>query len=115
MIYICNAFSGNMVPENCLIRKTKLSLEGLKTILAKLNEEEIKSAVGHEDTAKLFTNLLGFPVEKNRINVALDECDGALVGQISGGRLPEGCTTLPEGIEVNWYLYSWMNHDNLAI
>lgn len=51
----------------------------------------IKSAIGHHDTA----NILG--VEMNRINVTLKKGDTAFVAQLQGGRLPEGCTILPEG------------------
>jgi hypothetical protein len=33
----------------------------------------------------------------NRVNVTLRKGDTAFVAQLQGGRLPEGCTTLPEG------------------
>lgn len=114
MLYVCNAFSGNMVPENCVISKTKMELENLRALLARLKpDEEIISAVGHADTANVFSDILGFPIAHNRINVTLSETDGVLVGQISTGRLPEGCTTLPEGVKINWFIYSWYDHDKL--
>ena len=53
--------------------------------------EGLTSAIGHADTARV----LG--VEQNRINVHLDKGDVAFVAQLTGGRLPEGATTLPEG------------------
>ena len=49
------------------------------------------SVVGHQDTA----NVLG--VAFNRVSVKLTKGDVLYVAQIVGGRLPEGCTTLPEG------------------
>lgn len=49
------------------------------------------SVVGHPDTA----NVLG--VAFNRVSVKLTKGDVLYVAQIVGGRLPEGCTTLPDG------------------
>lgn len=49
------------------------------------------SVVGHPDTA----NVLG--VKFNRVSVKLNKGDVLYVAQIVGGRLPEGCTTLPDG------------------
>lgn len=53
----------------------------------------IVSAIGHQDTA----NVLGVPM--NRINVHLEPEDVLYVAQLTGGRLPEGSTTLPDGFE----------------
>lgn len=65
----------------------------------------IVSAIGHQDTA----NVLGVPF--NRINVRLEPEDVLYVAQLTGGRLPEGCTTLPDGfefrfvkVEVLWFI-----------
>lgn len=52
---------------------------------------DVVSAVGHPDTAAV----LGVPC--NRMNVRLEKGDTLFVAQLTGGRLPEGCTTLPEG------------------
>ena len=49
------------------------------------------SVVGHPDTAAA----LG--VAFNRVSLKLSEGDVLYVAQLNGGRLPEGCTTLPEG------------------
>ena len=49
------------------------------------------SVVGHPDTAAV----LG--VKFNRVSVKLAKGDVLYVAQIVGGRLPEGCTTLPDG------------------
>lgn len=49
------------------------------------------SVVGHPDTAAV----LG--VAFNRVSVKLTKGDVFYVAQVVGGRLPEGCTTLPDG------------------
>lgn len=61
-----------------------------------------ESAVGHADTAALFSALLGRPVEQVRRSVQLGDEDVLLVGQYVGPRLPEGSTTLPAGAAVRW-------------
>ena len=65
-------------------------------------EDEVVSAVGHADTARLFSNILGRNVPAERRTVALGEDDMLLLGQYVGPRLPEGSTTLPEGAAVYW-------------
>ena len=49
------------------------------------------SVVGHQDTA----NVLG--VAFNRVSVKITKGDVLFVAQVVGGRLPEGCATLPDG------------------
>ena len=49
------------------------------------------SVVGHPDTAAV----LG--VKFNRVSLKLQPGDTLYVAQLQGGRLPEGCTTLPTG------------------
>jgi hypothetical protein len=60
------------------------------------------SAVGHADTALLFSNTLGVDVRPNRISVSFTEGEQALLGQYSGPRLPEGASVLPEGAKITW-------------
>lgn len=61
-------------------------------------DDNVKSIVGHEDTA----NVLGVPM--NRENITLDDDDVLLVAQLNGGRLPEGATTLPDGFSFTYYI-----------
>ena len=82
-IYLLNAFSIQMIDLPCFVRFTEVT---------ELPEGLI-SAIGHQDTA----NVLGVPM--NRINVKLQGGDTAYIAQLQGGRLPEGCTTLPEGFK----------------
>jgi hypothetical protein len=64
----------------------------------------VDSAVGHADTAAVFSSLLGVPVPMERRTVTLQPGETALVGQYSGPRLPEGATTLPEEATITWLL-----------
>ena len=88
--YLLNAFSLQMIEDiaPCDI-----------TIREVFNPDlsELKSCVGHIDTA----NMLG--VDYNRQNVSLKKGDFAIVAQVVGGRLPEGCTKLPEGVKFKFY------------
>ena len=91
MIYVGNAFSLGMVaPEHLpsvrMAAATIPVLDGLAW----------QSCVGHADTAAL----LGVPMA--RVSVRLVPGDTLFVAQLVGGRLPEGCTTLPPGARFDW-------------
>lgn len=88
--YIANAFSLQMVAKEDLPRVRFESVERPESL------EGYTSAVGHADTAAV----LG--VACQRINVSLKAGDVLLVAQLTGGRLPEGATTLPEGFTFTW-------------
>ena len=81
--FLLNAFSLQMidVPASVTFEEVESLPEGLT------------SAIGHADTAAV----LGVPM--NRVNVKLNKGDVAYVAQLTGGRLPEGSTTLPEGFK----------------
>lgn len=85
-MYILNAFSLQMVGMPSVVKFTEV------------NElpQGLISAIGHADTA----HVLGF--EPNRVNVSLQKGDVAYVAQLTGGRLPEGSTTLPEGFHFKY-------------
>lgn len=92
-IYISNAFSLQMVKNEDLGGVRFRSVEGFVPDLS-----GAVSCVGHTDTAAV----LG--VECARINVTLLPGDQLWVAQLSGGRLPEGSKTLPEGFRFRWIL-----------
>jgi len=69
-------------------------------------ENEWLSCVGHEDTARLFTAMLGQPVDMHRRSTSLLRGDHLLVGQYTGPRLPEGMTSLPPEARIRWMLVS---------
>ena len=64
---------------------------------------EIRSVVGHVDTAALFSKLLDREIAMNRESVKLVKGDILLVGQYIGPRLPEGATELPTDATIEWW------------
>ncbi len=98
---LTNAFSLNMVAAlPAVISVRELALDEV----VKMLNNGFTSAVGHADTAAVFSSQLGVTVPTNRITVALNQGDVVLVGQYRGPRLPEGATTLPEGASISWCL-----------
>ena len=98
-MFILNAFSLNMLVGNADVIVREVS----QKVAASL-ADACTSAVGHADTAAVFSSVLGVEIPCNRATVALKEGDVALVGQYSGPRLPEGATTLPEGATIKWLI-----------
>lgn len=99
---LLNAFSLNMLAEfPAWASFQELSLGEVREILT---EEGFDSAVGHAETAAVFSEQLGVEVSCQRVTVTLKKGESALVGQCRGPRLPEGATTLPEGATIRWYL-----------
>ena len=96
-MYILNAFSLNMV-----VGDADVSVREVSRAMAASLAANCPSAVGHADTAAVFSSVLGVEIPCNRATVALKEGDVALVGQYSGPRLPEGATSLPEGAAIKW-------------
>jgi hypothetical protein len=90
-----NAFSIQMLSAPATVRFEEIAPAEVPT--------DVVSAVGHADTAAVLSDLLGFEVPMNRMNVALDEETELYVAQLVGGRLPEGATTLPEGFQFKFY------------
>lgn len=109
-IYICNSFSLAMLDPWRLYdteSQTKISVQPVDDPISWLSEAESRhgksvSAVGHADTAALFSNQLGREIELNRSTITLDESNELLIGQLVGGRLPEGATTLPPTHSILW-------------
>lgn len=98
---IGNAFSANMLEPGfgrCSVQFAEISLAEAKESLA----SGVDSAVGHADTAAIFSTELGVSVPPNRATVSLKSGDALLLGQYTGPRLPEGTTTLPDGARIRW-------------
>lgn len=98
---ITNAFSLNMLETRRLF-PTTITVQEIDLELAqKIARGDVESAVGHTDTARIFSELLGVEIPMARKTVQLREgC--LLVGQYSGPRLPEGATELPQGATIKW-------------
>ena len=107
--YISNAFSLNMLVENCQVRVISITREQAKKFMHK---RAPTSVVGHADTAAIMSAELGTTVPKNRATLALNFGDELLVGQYSGPRLPEGATALPEGAAIRWIrvVVEWLDY-----
>lgn len=89
--YIGNALSLNMMDIN------DFSLIRVKKVLPSEIPHDVESVIGHPDTAEVVSNILGFEVPFNRVNLVLNGDDILYVAQYKGPRLPEGATQLPEG------------------
>lgn len=72
--------------------------------LAKENKENILSAVGHQSTADILTELLGLEIPVNRINFIQETQQSALVFKLNG-RAPEGVILSKEEIEAIGYKF----------
>ena len=90
-MFIANAFSLQM------LQKFPTNIHVEEIAAADVAKLQLESAIGHQDTATVLSNILGKDIKPNRINVQLQLGDSLIVAQLMGGRLPEGCTTLPEG------------------
>jgi len=64
---------------------------------------EVVSAIGHADTAKIVSGLLGIELPANRISIKMTGMEKVIVAQYSGCRLPEGATILPEGAKIEFW------------
>ena len=64
---------------------------------------DVVSCIGHADTANVLSDILGFNTPCNRQSVTVDAGATLYVAQVVGGRLPEGTTTLPEGVEIKFF------------
>ena len=94
-VYLGNAFSLQMVADNAIIAKVEVSPEEIPT--------EAVSIIGHADTAAVVSTILGREVPCNRESVMLSDEDVLYVAQVVGGRLPEGATTIPDGMKLKFY------------
>lgn len=111
MLYLANAFALQMLEEpNVILTVRTLNIDQAKELL---DEMEFHSVVGHQDTANVFSNLLGMDIRFNRESITLGDRDALLVGQVTGGRLPEGATKLPEGATISWKLVIGKSFEDL--
>lgn len=95
--YLGNAFSLQMLDT---ARPHRLNVE--PTEISEVAKADFVSVIGHADTANVVSGLLGREVECQRISVRLEQGDTLYVAQVTGGRLPEGCTELPPGMSLTF-------------
>lgn len=98
---IFNAFSIQMISsfDEASVSFKKISTEQTKNLLA----DGVDSFIGHADTATVVGGLLGMEIPCQRRFGTLVPNETAIVAQVIGGRLPEGCTTLPDGMAIQFF------------
>lgn len=90
--YLGNAFSLQMLDTTAAT-----TVDIVPVTVEEVASAGAESCVGHADTANVLTTLLGVDVPMNRVSLRLNVGDVLYVAQVTGGRLPEGCTELPAG------------------
>lgn len=100
MRYLTNAFSLQMLEAG--MSHTVQTAPVTASEVADALRGGYVSAIGHADTARVVSGLLGLDVPCQRINVRLATEDTLYVAQVTGGRLPEGATTLPDGVTLTF-------------
>jgi len=73
-----------------------------------VQENEILSAVGHQSTAEILTELLGIEIQVNRIQFEQQKGQQALVFKLNG-RAPEGKILSMEDIETIGYKFQLLD------
>ena len=104
----------NLVPPN--IPNGTWSKDGevglaisIKEISADKIPADAVSVIGHADTAKVLSTVLGREIAFNRVSYTAEHGDRIYVAQYTGPRLPEGATELPEGAEFRFYMIEGVN------
>lgn len=84
-------------------RLTDISLEQAKALVSD-NKENLLSAIGHDSTAQIMTELLEIPISVNRIQFAQENNQKAIVFKLNG-RAPEGTILSKSEIEAIGYKF----------
>jgi hypothetical protein len=92
-----------MLPPYFVAGSLEVSKTPLNQVRAWVREGVVVSAIGHAETAALLAEMLGVPVQTNRMNISIRPGDEVMVAQYIGPRLPEGATTLPEGAQIQFF------------
>jgi len=92
--FLSNAFSLQMVSSDAICVVEECLPEDVP--------EEAVSCIGHPDTAAVVSDILGREILCNRVSISLSDGDVLYVAQLTGGRLPEGATSLPEGFSISF-------------
>ena len=96
-VFLGNAFSLQMLD---LQKQTQVIVTPVSS--NEVSNADFESVVGHADTAAVLTDMLAVPVFCNRTSVRLQKGDVLFVAQVTGGRLPEGATRLPDGFSLSF-------------
>lgn len=96
-VYLGNAFSIQMLDV-----ATEKEVRITPVCSSEVATSNFKSVIGHKDTSKVISSMLMMDVEFNRESITLGDNDILYVAQITGGRLPEGVTELPENFAIKF-------------
>jgi hypothetical protein len=111
---IANAVSLNMLPPDCTsggIIFRRISLTEARRLVREA--QQVVSAIGHADTARIVGQQLGVELLPDRRNVQLGD-ELMLVAQYIGPRLPEGATELPSGARLDFFVVRIATGEELA-
>ena len=111
MTYLSNAFSLQMVDIGSPILTKELHSYEVRKILS---SDNFISCVGHESTANVLSNILELTVPYCRQSIKLGYNDTLIVAQVIGGRLPEGATSLPDGVNIKFILVKSIDYNEIA-
>lgn len=100
MRYLGNGFSLSMLPKGANPGISEVTPDYIGVILRRY---DVRSIVGHENTAAILSDIFEFYIPFNRETISLEEGDVFYVAQYSGPRLPEGATALPEGASFRYF------------
>lgn len=100
--YLLNAIPGALVGANGVMMTITPATPDV--VGAAIRAGQVRSAVGHADTANIISAMVGAEVPMARVNVpVLQDGDVHFLALYQGPRLPEGSTTLPEGASLQFY------------
>ena len=115
---LANAFSLSMIrdlvppniPNGSWAKDGEVGLAiSIKEISADKIPADAVSVIGHADTAKVLSNVLGREIAFNRVSYTAEHGDRIYIAQYNGTRLPEGATELPEGATFRFYKIEGVN------
>ena len=104
-LQMLSAFPAVPIIEECTIEEIKNLLE----------KGDMTSTIGHQDIANILSDMTGCEVPVNRVSNKIEADDFLYVAQLIGGRLPEGCTTLPENFTLKFLRIRVLYSDRLCI
>lgn len=102
---ITNAFSIQMLSgTDANVEFHKMSPSQLEEVKRDLKGDTVESYIGHPDTAAVVSDVLGVEVPCRRGFLKVQTGQFILIAQLSGGRLPEGSTRLPDGFKIEFWV-----------
>jgi hypothetical protein len=86
---------------------TKAKIENIRSMVNRLHDSQIHSAIGHESTAQILSKILGIDIPVNRVNFQQSTLDFCIVFKLRE-RAPEGKILSVEEIEKIGYDFYYL-------